>query len=76
VILKPTIVPRQILIPAPLEPRTIRLPTREKKHEERLGMNRLLKGVGFARFLVSESTPSDYSTEILAIERAQRCKFS
>jgi hypothetical protein len=74
VILKPTIVPRQILIPAPLEPRTIRLG--KKKHEERLGMNRLLKGVGFARFLVSESTPSDYSTEILAIERAQRCKFS
>lgn len=41
-----------------------------------LGMNTLLKGVGFARFLVSESTPRDYSTEILAIERAQRCKFS
>jgi hypothetical protein len=39
-------------------------------------MNTLLKGVGFARFLKSESTPTDYSTEILAIERAQRCKFS
>lgn len=39
-------------------------------------MNTLLKGVVFARFLVSESTPSDYCTENLAVERAQRYKFS